>query len=610
MKPSHRLCGVTIALLMSSVAAFGQTDYFFQPTGTDTWASNGNWQNQNGQNFQPAANFNDRAVINSGGTAFVDNTPAAPGALILGESPLGLGGNVEVRSGGALNVNLGVSQVGEPALDGSITVGDERTGTLTVLPGGTLTAAGPLTTGADAANAVTVGASSGAGAASLTASSVSLSGTTRVFSNADFNSGGALTLGSNSIYIAEIDGSSSATVAPTSAAGAATLAGSLTANFASAPAVGSSWAMIEAGSISGAFANVATNQVLPRGQSLFLSTVDLGGSQRLDLNLQEVLVLEVNRNTGVAKIVQPGASTIAIDGYSILSSQSSLLSGGWDSLSSQGALGGGWTESNPTANALSELKAIGSGSLSTDGEVALGSVYDPFAVPFGFTGDDLSFEYTSPSGESLAGIVELTGTLANNMVLQVDPVSGEARIRNSTGTDVELDAYTIESASGSLTEATWSSLADQGAAGGDWLELFGPPNDEMIGEFKPDGGWTMGPSGDSFLSIGDIFDTSGGLEDLVFQFKQDGQISAALGTVVFEEIVDNPVDLDFNGRVNSRDLLLIQRTDASLTSAWEAAFGFVEGTGGEANLTAVPEPAGAMLALMTICTTMMRRWSR
>ena len=80
--------------------------------------------------------------------------------------------------------------------------------------------------------------------------------------------------------------------------------------------------------------------------------------------------------------------------------------------------------------------------------------------------------------------MELTGTLVNNIVLQIDPTTGEGRIRNSTGTSLALDAYTIESASGSLDAANWNSLDDQNAAGGDWLELFNPANDNMVGEVE------------------------------------------------------------------------------------------------------------------------------
>lgn len=609
MKSYQLVSGLTFALLFSTVSAWAQTDYRFLPTGTATWDDGDNWENAAGQNFIPEANFNDRALINNGGTAFVDSSPPAPGAVVLGESAVGIGGNLEIRSGGTLDVEVGTSQQGEDPLNGGVTVGDASVGTLSVMPGGTLSVEGPLVSGANQDNHITLGASAGAGTANLTAGSINFGGTTRIYPNANIMSNDSLTFGGSGNYIAEIDGPNAALL---DATGAATLAGSFRANFAGAPTVGSTWSLIEAESISDSFGSVDTNVQLPLGQSLFFTTSDIaGGRQQLDLNLAEVLVLEVNRDNGIATIRQPGSSTITIDGYSVLSSQGSLLTEGWDSLQEQSALDGGWTESNPTVNSLSELKAVGSGSLGNDAEVEIGSIYDPFVVPFGFTEDDLSFEYTTPGGETFQGIVELTGTLANNIVLQVDPVTGEARIRNRSGTAVDLDAYTIESASGSLTESTWSSLDEQNSAGGDWLELFDPPSDNMIGELKPSGGHTMGPGGDTFLEIGQIFDTGSGLRDLVFQYKEDGVQSGALGTIVYQEISENiSGDLNGDGNVDGFDFLIAQRDDPSLISVVVSNYGSSEGAlSGSQGLAAVPEPSSAALMMLLLTVSALRRKS-
>ena len=54
----------------------------------------------------------------------------------------------------------------------------------------------------------------------------------------------------------------------------------------------------------------------------------------------------------------------------------------------------------------------------------------------------------------------------------VDPLTGNAVLKNGSQFNVGLEAYTITSDSGSLLyqNGNWTSLADQGAAGGDWQE--------------------------------------------------------------------------------------------------------------------------------------------
>ena len=209
---------------------------------------------------------------------------------------------------------------------------------------------------------------------------------------------GDFTLSATNSYFAQINGTSAPTLQAT---GAANLGGALTANFSGTPAPGSSWTLIDAGSIAGSFSSFSSNVSLPTGQAFAFSTVAGGNGQQLNLSLDEVLILEVNRNTGIATIKQAaGASgSVDIDGYSILSSEGSLVTGSWDSLSNQGALGGGWTESNPTAEALSELKAVGAGTLAPGASASVGSVYDPFAVPFGFTGMISASSTRRPAGK-------------------------------------------------------------------------------------------------------------------------------------------------------------------------------------------------------------------
>ena len=597
MKKYHLLLAALVVACLSQSELQAQLDFEWQPSGTDNYNVGSNWDFFSLQSV-PAGSSNQRAIIDNGGTAQVSDTPNSPGAIILG-GVVGPGG-LDILSGGNLSTDDSGADV-----DGSITVGNaDGDGILTVSPGGTLAPVGALTVGTGAGSSATFGASAGAGTANVTVPSASFAGSLTAFGNSNFMSTGDFTLAATNSYFAEINGTNAPTLQAT---GAASLGGALTANFAGTPAPGSSWTLVDAGSIAGSFSSFNSNVSLPTGQAFAFSTVAGGNGQQLTLSLDEVLILEVNRNTGIASIKQAaGASgSVSIDGYSILSSEGSLLTGGWDSLANQGALGGGWTESNPSANALNELKAVGSGTLAPGASASVGSVYDPFAVPFGFVGEDLSFEYTTSSGQTLNGVVELTGTLVNNMVLQIDPTTGEARIRNSSGTSVAIDAYTIESASGSLDAANWNSLDDQNAAGGEWLELFNPANDNMVGEVEPGAGTATGPSGEAILEIGQVFDTAGE-QDLVFQYKEAGALSASLGTVIYAEIVDVPGDLNFDGSVNGADFLFAQRAadPTAAIATWAANY---PGGGALQAATAVPEPGTVSLTMLVLGISALRR---
>lgn len=587
-----RICLLVLEMMTclttSSSVVFGQIDNNFQPSGIATWNQDSNWSDGTLM-FIPSSQFDERAVINTGGTAFVDTAVGpTPGAILLGSSAIG-SGHLEVRSGGNLGVNLVIPTTLQ---NGGIIVGGTGTGSLTVLPGGTLNAAGPLTSGSNPVNSITVGSSS-AGTANVTVGSATFSSNFHAFPNANFISNNFITFAGTNSYTTEISGSSSATL---NATNAANLDGSLHVNFAGAPALNSTWPLLEASSINGDFSKLTTNASLTSGQNLFLSTTTLGGGRkRLDLNLKEVLVLKVDRNSGTGVISQPGGSSISLDGYSILSSQASLTNGSWNSLADSGGLGGGWTESNPSSTSLSELKAAGSGSLGTGSSVSLGSIYNPFAGAFGSPAGDLSFEYTTPSGEIIPGLVEITGTHVNNLILHVDPTTGKGRIRNLSSTTVDIDGYVVNSASSSLTSGSWNSLDDQNIAGGQWLELLNV-NNGQIGEVDPLNTTRLGPGGTATLEIGNLFNTSGS-KDLVFQFLQAGAVATSQGTVIYEAIVDKPGDFNLDDRVDGADFLVWQRNPSVGNLAdWQANYG--GGGGPLAASTSIPEPSSMVLTML------------
>src|SRR5690606_27949845 len=108
----------------------------------------------------------------------------------------------------------------------------------------------------------------------------------------------------------------------------------------------------------------------------------------------------------------------------IRSASGRLNVGEWKSLDSENILGGDWRESNPTQNALTELKPVGLGTFLGSSVIDLGQIYDPLSSNF-LTGDDLVFDYATPDGTIVPGQIVYTGTTVNNLLLQVDPISGE-----------------------------------------------------------------------------------------------------------------------------------------------------------------------------------------
>ncbi len=199
------------------------------------------------------------------------------------------------------------------------------------------------------------------------------------------------------------------------------------------------------------------------------------------------LTLTVNRQTGAVTMQNGTGTPVAIDGYSISSPSGSLSVAGWHSLQDQGNTQ--WQEANPNSMRLNELNPLGSLTLNNAAAIQLGSPFASSAttLPQALKQNDIAFEYTTPSGDVRNGTVQYTGF--GNLVVLVDPVTGNVKLRNGSQFNVGLEAYTVTSASGSLLFQTgnWTSLADQGAAGGDWQEAN--VNTGRVSELKPSGSY-------------------------------------------------------------------------------------------------------------------------
>ncbi len=258
---------------------------------------------------------------------------------------------------------------------------------------------------------------------------------------------------------------------------------------------------------------------------------------------QSPLTLFVDRGTGELRIANHlGEDTWSFDGYTI-SSQAGLLNTDWNSLQDQ-TIAGGWLEANPSVNRLSELQESSFTELSVGSELVLANGYSG-AIAFGIDGD-LEFSYTGPDGNVIQGLVEYTGQV-NNLVLQIDPSDGRARLVNQSQFSVDIDGYTITSEANALL-TSWNSLDDQNTGGGDWLESN--PTTGRLSELKESGALTLAAG--AVFDLGSLYNLGIGSSDsdVAFSFLindgAEGESIATPGEVLFATI---PAGLpgDYNG---------------------------------------------------------------
>ena len=218
------------------------------------------------------------------------------------------------------------------------------------------------------------------------------------------------------------------------------------------------------------------------------------------------LTLTVDRQTGDVSIRNPGSGTVGFDSYSIRSASGSLdpANGSWNSLADQGL--NGWLEATQIATHLAELNAAGGLQIAGGGERPLGNPYAPDYTEFGVAGpEDLQFQYSSSAGV-VNGIVQYVGVdTNNNLVLKVDPATGNARLINTSPFDVSIDGYSILSEAGALEPADgdWLSFTDRMLDG--WVEAS--PTATELSELVPQGEMLL-VSGTGF-DMGRLFDPTG-----------------------------------------------------------------------------------------------------
>ncbi len=504
--------------------------------------------------------------------------------------------------------------------DGSNFVPDATFGdTATVNNGGTAQISG----GVPDAVSLTIGNGTvqmSSGAALSLDTDLTNNGTLRIEgSNVQLNVGGRFE--TNGRLVAALSGTSHS---PVNVTGGASLGGTLVVELGgSAPAIGTSWELVNSSNVTGNFTNVDTSlaPALPRGLQYQIETSSSGAA----LEVGNALVLTVDRTLGTGTIENILGDPIVIDGYVIRSENGLLSAGAWQSLAASGTGGEGWSAAPGSANRLVELNLTGSASLAAGEVVDVGA---PYAGGFVRPGnEDLRFEYTTTDGQIRQGLVEFTGP-ENDIVLAVDPDTGDAVIRNLSPFSqvaANIDGYTITSASGSLTPFSWTGLLGSGAAGQDWRR--GTGEETGLAELNLTSS-TFFEEGTS-VGIGQIFDPNG-LRDLVFQYTAQGSanppgdtnLDGVVNLVDFTALKDNfggansslaQGDINGDGVVNLADFTILKDNFGAVGQAGDP--GVFTGTVlytslADVDVAAVPEPSTAILAVLGLLAWGMSRRRR
>ncbi len=469
-----------------------------------SWSDDDNWVDaESNPSGAPALEFERWAMIDNRGTAIVDDT-VDTGALNIQS------GAVDIRQGGSLTVAST----------------DFTSGTTSIGRRSNLLLSGD---GAFAGEALISEGTIGLGGPDI---SLGLSG--------DLNVSGDLQLGITA------GGTPKLTVE-----GDAVLAGTVSPTFDGVvPGLNESFEFLTgASSVSDAGLELVLPEdiSLPRGVSATVATTGSTAS----INFQNVPILSVHRVTGAASIKNVIGTALDITGYSIFSDNELLTSEGWNSLEDQEVEG--WFAASPRGDAIAEL-GFDATTLEVDGTpLSIGNPYN--GGPTAPDDEDLRFEASLADGTVVTGFVEYEGP-PNNLMLTVDPATGQAEISHRSGfiDPIDVTGYSVLSESGSLNPDGWTSFADTNLAGENWIETA--PNETLaLGEFNPSSLQTF--SNGTAIGIGQIFNATDGVQDLRFQFATEDAVIE--GSVVYGDIggVVLPGDCNMDGVVNADDLACV-----------------------------------------------------
>jgi len=204
---------------------------------------------------------------------------------------------------------------------------------------------------------------------------------------------------------------------------------------------------------------------------------------------------------------------------------------------------------------------------------------------------------------------------ANQLVLHIDPMTGNSKIENRSAGGTTIEGYSVLSQSGSLRpdDAFWNSLTDQSTSG--WVEAS--PTANALSELSPQSQLVVPSSGN--LNLGSPFNPAGA-QDITFEFQVVGNTGATTGIVVYGSLLAG--DFNRDGSVNASDYVIWRKSngqtvargfgadgngdglvDYSDYQLWTSHFGNT--TSGAGTLTdAVPETGTGALLLLAISSAM------
>lgn len=122
-----------------------------------------------------------------------------------------------------------------------------------------------------------------------------------------------------------------------------------------------------------------------------------------------------------------------------------------------------------------------------------------------------------------------TSVPLENLVLYINPNTGDGLLKNETASSIDLVGYTIESTGGALLSADtgWNSLSEQGLGG--WFEVG--LSSSALNEVNPLESLLLAP-GES-IHLGSLFDTAFANAGMSLDYGESTSTEAAAGLVVF-----------------------------------------------------------------------------
>jgi hypothetical protein len=206
-------------------------------------------------------------------------------------------------------------------------------------------------------------------------------------------------------------------------------------------------------------------------------------------------------------------------------------------------------------------------------------------------------------------------TLAGEAIflLEVNTISGQARLINNRTQALAFDYYEIASPGGALNTAGWASIDGDSPSGQGWDKSGGANGNQLSELFLPEAGYPFPASGS--LSIGSVLNTatfgSGNPADLEFRFAlADGTfLSGPVNYVSTIPLVSG--DYNQNGVVDAADYVVWRKNIGAPTlpnrgpriagpvgtidyDFWRSRFGATSGSASSVS-TEVPEPSTLML---------------